>query len=107
MLGKTVSVVVDRPMGTRHPTHKGIYYSVNYGYVPHIIAADGEEQDAYVLGVNHPLTEFTGTVIAIIHRIDDVEDKLIVAPNGVTFTKEEIKKQVHFQERFFKTEIIM
>lgn len=107
MLGKTVRVVVDRPMGSYHPTLKDIYYSVNYGYVTGAIAGDGEEQDAYVLGVNQPLKEFVGTVIAIIHRIDDVEDKLVVAPNGVTLTKEQIEKQVHFQERFFKTEIIM
>lgn len=107
MLSKTVKVIVDRPMGTYHPRHKDIYYSVNYGHTPGIIAADGEEQDAYILGINHPTKEFIGTVIAIIHRIDDVEDKLIVAPNGVTFTKEEIEKQVHFQEQFFKTIIIM
>lgn len=107
MLGKTVRVVVDRPMGSYHPTHKDIHYSVNYGYVTGVIAGDGEEQDVYVLGINQPLKEFVGTVIAIIHRIDDVEDKLVVAPNGVTLTKEQIEKQVHFQERFFKTEIIM
>lgn len=102
MLGKTVRVVVDRPMGSYHPTHKDIYYSVNYGYVTGVIAGDGEEQDACVLGVNQPLKEFIGTVIAIIHRIDDVEDKLVVTPNGVIFTKEQIEKQVHFQERISK-----
>ncbi len=107
MLGKTVKVVVDRPLGTYHHIHKDIYYFVNYGYVPGIISADGEEQDAYVLGVKHPLKEFTAKVIAVIHRIDNIEDKLVVVPNGVTLTKEEIEKQVHFQEKFFKTEIIM
>lgn len=107
MLGETVRVVIDRPLGSYHPVHKDTYYSVNYGYVSGIISGDGEDQDAYVLGVNYPLKEFTGKVIAIIHRIDDVEDKLVVVPNGVTFTKEEIEKQVHFQEKFFKTKIIM
>ena len=107
MLGKTVTVIIDRPMGTYHPKHKDIFYPVNYGYVPGIIAGDGEEQDAYVLGVNEPLQEFTGVVTAIIHRIDDVEDKWVVAPEGVTFTKEEIWKQVKFQEQYFKAEIRM
>lgn len=107
MIGKTVKVIVDRPLGTYHPKHKDIYYSVTYGYVPGIISADGEEQDAYILGINEPIKEFVGKVIAIIHRFDDVEDKLIVVPAGVTFTKEEIEAQVRFQERFFKTEIIM
>ncbi|MBO5212192.1 MAG: inorganic pyrophosphatase [Clostridia bacterium] len=107
MLGKIVTVVVDRPLGSCHPNHKDIIYSVNYGYVPDVIAADGEEQDAYILGLDEPIKEFTGKVIAIIHRIDDVEDKWIVAPEGVSFTKEEILDKVAFQERFFKTKIIM
>lgn len=107
MLGQTVTVLIDRPMGTYHPKHKDIYYPVNYGYIPGIIAGDGEEQDAYVLGVNEPLQEFTGVVTAIIHRIDDVEDKWVVAPEGVKFTKEKIWEQVKFQEQYFKAEIRM
>ena len=66
MIGTTVKVIVDRPMGTYHPKHPDINYSVNYGYIPGIIAPDGEEQDAYILGVNEPVKEFTGSVIAII-----------------------------------------
>ncbi len=107
MLGKTVTVVIDRPFGTYHPEHKDMYYPVNYGYIPEIIAGDGEEQDAYVLGVNEPLSEFTGVVIAIIHRFDDVEEKWVVAPEGVKLSKEEIWEQVKFQEQYFKTEIWM
>lgn len=107
MIGSTVRVIVDRPLGTYHPKHKDIYYSVNYGYIPGIIASDGEEQDAYILGINEPVKEFEGKVIAIIHRIDDVEDKWIVAPNGILLTKDEIMHQVDFQEKFFKTEIRM
>ena len=105
MLGKIVKVIVDRPLGTYHPKHKGIYYSVNYGYVEGIIAADGEEQDAYILGVNEPIKEFNGKVIAVIHRFNDTEEKWVVAPKGASFTKDEIMKQVDFQEQFFKTEI--
>ena len=107
MLGKAVKVVVDRPLGTYHPKYKDLFYSVNYGYVKGIIAADGEEQDAYILGVNEPIKEFTGKVIAVIHRFDDVKEKLVVAPTNASFTKEEIMKQVDFQERFFKIEIRM
>ena len=107
MLGKTVTVFVDRPLGTYHPKHKDLYYPVNYGYIPGIIGGDGEEQDAYVLGVEEPLQEFTGVVIAIIHRYDDVEEKWVVAPEGVTFSKEEIAEQVKFQEQYFRSEIIV
>lgn len=107
MIGKIVTVVVDRPLGTFHPTHKDIFYTVNYGYVPGVFANDGEEQDAYVLGVDRPIEQFVGKVVAIIHRLDDVEDKWVVAPQESTLTKEEILKQVHFQERFFIVEVEM
>ena len=105
MPGKTVTVKVDRPLGSYHPKHADICYPVNYGYIPGIMAADGEEQDAYILGISEPVEEFTGRVIAIIHRFDDVEDKWVVAPEGMSFTKEEIRAQVAFQEQYFQTEI--
>ena len=107
MIGNIVKVIVDRPLGTFHPKHKDIFYTVNYGYIPGIITADGEEQEAYILGVDEPVKEFVGKVIAVIHRFDDVEEKWIVAPEGVSFTTEEIHRQVAFQERYFYTEIRM
>ena len=107
MLGKIVKVIVDRPLGTLHPKHKDIYYSVNYGYIEGVMATDGEEQDAYILGINEPIKEFSGKVIAIIHRFDDTEEKWVVVPEGASFSKDEIMQQVNFQERFFKTEIRM
>lgn len=107
MIGNKVKVIIDRPLGTYHPKHKDIFYTVNYGYIEGVIAPDGEEQDAYVIGINKPLKEFTGVVVAIIHRLNDIEDKWIVAPEGVEFTKEEIMKKVEFQEKYFKIEIKM
>ena len=107
MIGEIVKVIVDRPLGTFHPNHNDIYYTVNYGYIPGILAPDGEEQDAYILGVNQPVKEFTGKVIAIIHRFDDAEEKWVVAPEDISFTKDEIMGQVDFQERYFHTEIRM
>ena len=107
MLGKIIKVIVDRPLGTYHPKYKNLFYPVNYGYVEGIIAADADEQDAYILGVNKPIKEFTDNMIAVIHRFDDVEEKLVVVPTNASLTKEEIKSQVDFQEQFFKTEIIL
>lgn len=107
MLGKMVKVTVDRPLGTYHPQYKDLYYPINYGYIEGIIAPDGEEQDAYIIGVDKPVTDFEGIVIAIIHRNNDVEEKWVVAPEGKVFTKEEIEKAVYFQEQYFDTEIIM
>ena len=105
MLGKTVTVTIDRPLGSVHPHHQNIVYSVNYGYVPDVIAPDGEEQDAYILGVGIPLKTFTGKVIAIIHRKNDVEDKWVIAPSDLSFSEKEIREMTNFQERYFDIEI--
>ena len=107
MIGKIVTVTVDRPIGSYHPVHKNLYYPINYGYVKGIIAQDGEEQDAYVIGVDVPVKEYTGKVIAVIHRNDDVEEKWVVCPEDRTFTKEEIEEIVRFQEQFFDSVVIM
>ncbi|MBE5776865.1 MAG: inorganic pyrophosphatase [Clostridiales bacterium] len=107
MIGSMVKVIVDRPLGTFHPRHPDIFYTVNYGYIPGVFAPDGEEQDAYILGVHEPVGEFVGKVIAIIHRFDDVEEKWVVAPENVSYTKDEIMEQVAFQEQYFRTEIRM
>ena len=107
MIGKLVKVIVDRPLGSYHPDHKEIYYPVNYGYIGGSFVPDGEEQDAYIIGVNEPVKEFVGKIIAIIHRFDDSEDKWVVAPEDSSFTKNEIIEKVAFQERFFQSEIII
>ena len=103
-LGKRVHIVVDRPIGY---DHKGLIYPVNYGYLPGVPAGDGEDQDAYILGVDVPLTEFEGKVIGAAVRKDDCEDKLIVAPEGMTFSREQMANAVAFQEQFFDTTIIL
>jgi len=102
-----VKIIIDRPLGTYHPEHEDMYYPINYGYVEGIFAADGEEQDAYLLGINEPVSEYIGRIIAIIHRYDDVEEKWVVVPENTNFTREEIAKQVYFQEQYFKSEIRM
>ena len=107
MIGKIVTVTIDRPIGSYHPVHKNLYYPINYGYVKGIIAQDGEEQDAYVIGVDVPVKKYTGKVVAIIHRNNDVEDKWVVCPVGMDFTQEEIEEQVKFQEQFFDSIIIL
>ena len=106
-IGHHVTVTIDRPLGSVHPKYPDMVYPVNYGYVKGVMAADGEEQDAYVIGVEEAVKEFTGILIAIVHRRDDVEDKWVVAPVGRSFTKEEIAQQVAFQERYFQIEICM
>ena len=105
MIGPIVTVTVDRPLGSYHPEHPDIYYPINYGYIEGTMAADGEEEDAYVLGITEPVSEFTGRIIAIIYRENDIEHKWVVAPDGMTFTQEEIAELTHFQEQYFKSTI--
>ena len=105
MIGSIVTVVVDRPLGSYHPEHPDMYYPINYGDIEGTMAEDGEEEDAYVLGVTKPISEFTGRVIAIINRENDIEHKWVVAPDGITFTREEIAELTHFQEQYFKSTI--
>ena len=98
LLGKVVHVEIDRPIGH---VHKGLVYPINYGYLPNMMAGDGEPQDAYILGVSHPITAFDGEVIGIVCRKDDVEDKLIVAPDGMRLHQGQIMEAVGFQEQYF------
>ena len=104
-LGKIVKVVMDRPLGTKHPKH-GFIYPVNYGYIPNTISGDGEELDAYVLGEHEPLNEFTGKVVAIIHRTNDNDDKLVVMKDGRNYTDEQIRALTEFQEQWFESVIL-
>lgn len=104
-LGKTVNIVIDRPLGSVHPTHDDIIYPVNYGFIPNAFGGDGEEQDVYLMGVETPVSEFTGKIIAIVHRHNDVEDKQVMAPEGMNYTAEEIADAVNFQERYYNSEI--
>lgn len=107
VIGKTVHVIVDRPLGSVHPIFKDIVYPINYGYVKGVIAPDGEKQDVYILGIDVPAKEFTGKVMAVIHRLNDVEDKWITTPEGCTYSEEEIIEATYFQEQYFDSEVIM
>jgi inorganic pyrophosphatase len=104
-LGKEVIVMVDRPLDTKHPKHE-YTYPVNYGYIKGVKAPDGEDLDAYILGITTPLEEFRGVCIAIIHRTNDDDDKLIVCSEDKTYSDEEIRELTNFQEQWFKSEII-
>lgn len=101
-----INVIVDRPLGSKHPDYYMIY-PVNYGYVEGVFAGDGEEQDAYILGVNEPVEKFSGNLIAIVHRLNDNEDKWVVAPDGIKFSADEINNILYFQEQYFESEILM
>jgi len=104
-LGNKIKIEIDRPFGSKHPKHNFIY-PVNYGYVPNTISGDGEELDAYLLGVFEPVEEYEGECIAIIHRTNDNDDKLVVTPIGKNYSNDAIDALTEFQEQYFEHEII-
>jgi len=104
-LGQKITVKIERKMGDRHPKFEDHIYPINYGFVPGTMAPDGCEIDAYIVGVDEPLDEFTGVVKAIIHRTNDDDDKLVVMPEDKEYTDEEIRGFVQFQEKYFESVI--
>jgi inorganic pyrophosphatase len=104
-IGRLVEVEIDRPLGSSHPKH-GFTYPVNYGFVPGVPAPDGDELDAYVLGVSEPRQRFTGRCIAVVHRLDDADDKLVVVPDGIELSDAEVRRLTQFQEQYFTSTIL-
>lgn len=102
-LGKKVKIIIDQPYGTNY---NNIRYECNYGYLPQTIAPDGEGLDAYFIGPKRPLKVAEGVCIAIIHRFDDDDDKLILVKDGLSMTDDEIEKSVNFREKYFRHKIV-
>ena len=105
-LGKNVTIGIDRPIGyVHHKGEKTLVYPINYGYIPEVFGGDGEELDVYLLGVDEPVSSYTGQIIGIVYRADDVEDKLVMASSNEVFTAAEIARAVYFQEKYYQTTI--
>ena len=106
-LGSTVTIEIDRPVGYVHRKGgKTLIYPINYGYIPGVLGGDGEELDVFLIGVDHPVSAYTGKIIGIVYRADDVEDKLIMAPTEKTYNAEEMAREVYFQEKYYQTTVL-
>ena len=84
-----------------------MYYTVNYRFIEGVTAPDGESQDAYISGVDTAMGEFTGKIIAVVHRYDDIAQKLAVSSADMSYAKEDIAQQIRFQEQHFASGIRM
>ncbi|NYT92306.1 inorganic pyrophosphatase [Salinispora sp. H7-4] len=96
-LGVPVRVVVDRPLGSAHP-RAGFRYELNYGYLPGVTAPDGDNLDAYLVGVDTPVAEAEGVCVAVVHRLYEDDDKLVVLVAGDEPDDARLRELVHFQE---------
>ena len=105
-IGKIIHIKIDRPLGSGHPEYPTSIYPINYGYVPGTISGDGKELDCFLLGVFKAVDEYTGKCIAIIHRTNDNDDKLIIVPEGKNYSDDAIEALIEFQEQYFEHIII-
>lgn len=105
LIGKEIDVIIDRPIGTTYPKYKDMIFSVNYGYIDGFYGGDNEYQDVYILWEDKPLNNYRGKVIAIVHRLNDNEDKLVVYNYGY-LSSNEIEEAIKFQEKYFNYDII-
>ena len=105
-LGQTVDIEIDRPIGYIHQKKTyTLVYPINYGYVPGVLGGDGEELDVYLMGVTEPVSSYRGQIIGIVHRENDVEDKLILSVDGKIYTAEQMLRAVSFQEQYYRTTV--
>ena len=105
-IGKILNVEVDRPLGSKHPRYKDFIYPVNYGFIPNTISGDGMELDCYVIDLDKPVRNLKARCIAVVKRLNDNEDKLIVVEKDMEYSDKEILEKVNFQEKFFISELI-
>ena len=106
-LGQVVDIEIDRPVGYVHRKgDKTLVYPINYGYIPDVLGGDGEDLDVFLLGVREPVKSYRGRIVGIVLRADDVEDKLIMAPEGMTPTVAEMTEAVHFPERYYDSRVV-
>jgi inorganic pyrophosphatase len=106
-LGAHIHIEVDRPLGSVHPLHPDVFYTVNYGFIPGTTSGDGIPTDVYVLGIDEPVASADGVVIAMVEREDDAEDKLVVSTGSGDLDVEKIRQAIAFQEQFFTSRIIL
>lgn len=109
LIGKNIFMTVDRPIGTVHPKYKDVIYEVNYGFYDEYISSDEEELDCYLIGESLPINmndKYECKVVAIIHRLNDNEDKLVCAPLNREVSDDEIISKTEFIEQYFVSEII-
>ncbi len=104
LLGQTVEVIVDRPLGSAHPRNSSLVYAINYGYIPGTKAEDGHEIDVYILDEARPVARYVGVIIAIIHRDDDDECKLVASRRDASVA--EIQAATHFVEQYYQSTIV-
>ena len=97
MLGKFIRIKVTNPIGSLNRQY-GYTYKLNYGTLEGRKQFDHRFCGAYILGINHPVRNFDGRVIAILHRNGERKGILIVAPKSTRYIQYQIADAIAFAE---------
>lgn len=97
MIGKFVKVRVTSPMNSINKRF-GYKYKLNYGIIESNKAQKNVVQGAYIMGINHPVRNFDGRVIAAVKRFSGKGIVWVVAPKSMRFINNDIKKAIDFAE---------
>ncbi len=103
-IGKTLTIHVDRPIGSVRGKNRHAVYPINCGRVELPLYGAGE-LGAYLLGVDRPVYEFTGTVVGIVIHKNDNKDKIVIAPYDSTLDQAQIAEKIYFKEKYYQFEI--
>ncbi|MCM1340033.1 MAG: NUDIX domain-containing protein [Faecalibacterium sp.] len=97
MLGRFVKVRVTSPMNS-YNRRFGYRYKLNYGIIEGCKSVKNTVQSAYIMGINHPVRNFDGRIIASIRRFGGKGLVWVVAPKSTRFIVHDIKKAIDFAE---------
>lgn len=93
MLGKYVRVKVVKPFGCKDDS--GYTYPLNYGTV-----YNNETKNAFIMGIHHPVRNFDGRVIAVMHNKKTQNMIWIVAPKSTRFIINDIREYINLERDF-------
>lgn len=76
----------------------GFKYRLNYGIVEGGKTQKNSVISAYIMGINHPVRNFDGRVIAIVRRNGGKGVVLVVAPKSTRFIVNDVRRAIDFAE---------
>lgn len=93
MLGKYVRVKIEHPINSTNEA--GYTYPLNFGTVYNF-----ENQDAFIMGIHHPVRNFDGRVIAVLSDRKNKRYIWIVAPKSTRFIVNDILEYLDVKKDF-------
>ena len=106
LLGKTVTVLVDRPYGSLDLRAEG-QTTVNCGYIEEAVTMeDCEIKEACIVGVHMPAEKFTGVVIALVYHEEDSHIHAVVARKGAVIDHDEVIQEIGMVEQYYHSRIV-